>query len=135
VFITTFDALSPLDTDAGPDLYEIHDGQIRLITAAGGGDPCMRDFGHPIVISCPISISRDGRRVLFWHSGQLLPGGTDIRYDVYLATAPPHRDEYDSAGAFCEAEREFLGAPAFRDRYGKGRKGKNAFKKCVRANR
>jgi len=47
----------------------------------------------------------------------------------------PRRPEYNNAAAFCRAERDFFGAPAFADRYGEGGNGANAFGKCVSRNR
>jgi Tol biopolymer transport system component len=39
----------------------------------------------------------------------------------------PRRDDYPTAPAFCRAERDFLGRPAFRQKYGR-----LAFPRCVR---
>jgi Tol biopolymer transport system component len=43
----------------------------------------------------------------------------------------PQRGDYKNAEEFCRAERDFLGAAAFRHKYGTGPKGSNAFGKCV----
>ena len=43
----------------------------------------------------------------------------------------PKRSDYKNAAQFCEAEREFFGDEAFRQRYGGGA---NAFGKCVSGN-
>jgi hypothetical protein len=43
----------------------------------------------------------------------------------------PQRSDYKNAAKFCEAERDFLGDAAFRQRYGTNGNGANAFGNCV----
>jgi parallel beta-helix repeat protein len=43
----------------------------------------------------------------------------------------PQRDDYKNAASFCEAERAYLGDPAFRQKYRTEKDGKNAYGKCV----
>jgi dipeptidyl aminopeptidase/acylaminoacyl peptidase len=72
--------------------------QVYLIDAADGGN--LRPLGGPHVGCC--------------YDWQPIPG--------------PQRSDYKNAAKFCEAEREFLGDEAFRQKYGGGA---NAHGKCV----
>ena len=44
---------------------------------------------------------------------------------------PPVREDFDTAQAFCEAERRYLGSDEFGKKYGSNGNGANAFGKCV----
>jgi hypothetical protein len=46
----------------------------------------------------------------------------------------PRRSDYRTAGQFCKAQREFLGADAFMRRYGTNGNRANAHGKCVSSN-
>jgi hypothetical protein len=148
VFVVTNLPLLPSDTDPCTteafgglcaDVYEIHAGRLTLVSTgpadSGQGSVCRTFIDFRISFSCPLSTSDDGRRVLFWHDAPLLAGDTDSSFDVYLASAGPVRSDYRNAQQFCRAERSFLGAEAFRERYGSAPKHRNAFRNCVRANR
>ena len=134
VFVVTDEPLLPSDTDTGcndsdivgcEDVYEIHGGKMtpdlhrarrsELWRRRRVREP-LRASGSSSTAASPLSA--DGTRVLFWHDAPLLAGDTDSSYDVYLASAGPVRSDYRNAQRFCRAERSFLGAEAFRERYG-----------------
>jgi Tol biopolymer transport system component len=50
---------------------------------------------------------------------------------VWQPLAGPRRNDYKNVAQFCKAERDFLGEPQFRQKYGTGPKGANAHGKCV----
>jgi hypothetical protein len=145
VFLFTTYPLLPADTDANCyledpgclDVYELQGDQKTLISTGptdSGGDTsaCRWFFAYRVTLSCPLSASEDGTRVLFWSNAKLVAGDTDSSYDVYLAStrSGPSRDDYRSATSFCRAERRFLGQKAFRKRYGR-----HPFRTCVVLNR
>jgi Tol biopolymer transport system component len=57
------------------------------------------------------------------------PNGDDVQ-PSWQAISEPKRGDYKSARQFCQAEREFLGEAAFRQKYG----GRHAFGSCIRRN-
>ncbi|HEY3256708.1 MAG TPA: hypothetical protein VGJ91_22280, partial [Polyangiaceae bacterium] len=52
-------------------------------------------------------------------------------YPTWQPLPGPQRGDYKNAAKFCKVERAFLGEQRFRQRYGTGPKGTNAYGKCV----
>lgn len=92
--------------------------------------------------------SPDGAKIGFARVGQVYAmsvdgsAPTNLSNSATFDNAPdwqalpgPQRSDYKNAAKFCKAESNFLGDAAFRKKYGTSKNGKNAFGKCVRANR
>ncbi|HZO60625.1 MAG TPA: hypothetical protein VFB51_13115 [Solirubrobacterales bacterium] len=84
VFFDSYKQLVPEDTDSQSDLYERFAGVTTLISV-GPNEANISPFCGTCLFS------RDGRRVVFHTTAQLLPEDADDRTDVYAATAnaPP----------------------------------------------
>lgn len=96
VFFTTSDALVPQDVDRGPDIYEWHDGVVKLITSGR--------FAYPGGVGpAPLSVSAGGRDFFFSDIAPLTPDVRDSSTKIYDArvgggfapVAPPAECEGD----------------------------------------
>jgi Tol biopolymer transport system component len=74
-YFQTRGTLSPQDTDAEPDVYEWHDGDVRLVSPASDG--------RQSAAFCS-GISPNGRYVAFSTWEDLVPGDNDVKSDIYL---------------------------------------------------
>jgi hypothetical protein len=79
-FFSTWEQLSPEDTDQEVDVYEWNDGRTRLATPASDGRQTHAFFK---------SISPNGRYVVFETFEDLLPGDGDNHNDLYLVDMGP----------------------------------------------
>jgi Tol biopolymer transport system component len=124
------------------DVYERFAGAWTLIstgpaTVNGTYSVCEVQFlvSNPFFfVFCPIAISADGTHVLFRTRERLTADDTDDLLDVYessVASTEPRRSDYKNAAKFCQAERDYLGAAAFAERYGTNGNRANAFGRCV----
>jgi hypothetical protein len=76
-FLTTNAAITSADTDTDQDIYEWSGGEVRLISTGPGDGPeggFLRE----------VALSRDGRRVVFGTTEQLVAGDTDTDKDLYV---------------------------------------------------
>jgi hypothetical protein len=74
-YFQTRATLSPQDTDTEPDVYEWHDGDVRLVSPASDG--------RQSAAFCS-GISPNGRFVAFATWEELVPGDNDVNQDIYL---------------------------------------------------
>ncbi len=95
-YFSTWEQLSPEDTDDAVDVYEWTDGRIRLATP-GGDSRRVGSFFQ--------SISPNGRYVVFDTFEELVPSDGDAKSDLYLVDmgAAPQADA--SASAFHPRKR------------------------------
>lgn len=89
VFFVTSDALVPHDVNGGPDIYEWHDGAVKLITNGRTDYPAG-------LAPVPIAVAAGGRDFFFLDPANLTPqaeDGTNKLYDArigggFAATTP-----------------------------------------------
>lgn len=74
-YFQTRATLSAEDTDAEPDVYEWHEGAVRLVSPASDG--------RQSAAFC-MGISPNGRYVAFSTWEQLIPGDNDTKQDIYI---------------------------------------------------
>jgi len=74
-YLETWARLSPDDLDAQKDVYEWHDGELRLVSPAGEGRE------GPALCA---GISPNGRYVAFTTWEELVPGDADGKVDTYV---------------------------------------------------
>jgi Tol biopolymer transport system component len=116
-------------------------GAIAKMSADGSGFQILR--GDPSTRSSRPAWSPDGSEIAFTLGGSVYLMNADGSSAAPLSSGygpswqpilGPQRSDYKNAEEFCRADRDFLGAAAFRDKYGTGPKGgANAFGKCVSA--
>jgi hypothetical protein len=91
-FFSTWEQLTPEDTDEEVDVYEWVDGHDRLATPSADGKQVGSFFK---------SISPNGRFIVFESWEELVPGDGDTKSDLYLVDMGPQ----DQAGASASAAR------------------------------
>jgi hypothetical protein len=89
-FFSTWERLTPEDTDDEVDVYEWVDGHDRLATPAAEGKQVGSFFQ---------SISPNGRYVVFSTFEELVPGDGDAKSDLYLVDMGPQAQAEGSASA------------------------------------
>jgi hypothetical protein len=96
VFFSTLDALVPEDVNEGPDIYEWHDGTVKLITS---GTPRYPGLSGP----SPVGVTAAGRDFFFLDAAKLTQQARDSALKLYDARIgggfPPQ-----TPPAPCEAE-------------------------------
>lgn len=80
VFVSTSAALIPGDTDAYGDIYDVHDGEVDLVST-GPLDTPATGSAYPYVFF--LGASPDGSRAFFDTNQQLLPDDQDTCSDIY----------------------------------------------------
>jgi dienelactone hydrolase len=108
-----------VDSATGPATFELHGNGWRF------------EPGHRV----RLELSQDDSPFLKTSEvvSTITIGGVKLRIPV-REPQPPVREDYKNAAKFCKADRAFLGAEAFRQKYGTNRSGANAHGKCVSAN-
>lgn len=89
-FFSTWEQLTPEDTDEEVDVYEWVDGHDRLATPAADGRQVGSFFQ---------SISPNGRFIVFETFEELVPGDADWKSDLYLVDMGPQGQAGASASA------------------------------------
>jgi Tol biopolymer transport system component len=92
------------------------------------------------------AFSPDGQLIVFHYFDGLYTVRQDAPFDATAIPVngfqpdwqpiprEPQRADYRSSADYCRAERDFLGADAFRERFGTNKNKANAFGKCVSSN-
>jgi hypothetical protein len=92
VFLQTAESLLPEDTNNEPDVYEVWNGQLGLISP--GNQPLRSDFG---------GVSRDGQSVVFGTNAALVPRDNDGESrDLYVARIGGGFPEPPPGGPGCD---------------------------------